>query len=215
MDDPTIALAEQLPPPPPSSENSTVPDSAIFNESNPTENTPAQASFVEKINASAGEILEKYGVKWRRGRGRPRIDGEPKKSDIPLNVPATATPVSSVAPATNGAGARDSLIIRRSVAAMAKALTSSFDKALFRRAKAVTGDEAFAREVVNATAATSQECEALAEVTDILMAELGLQSKYLPLAASLTIVGGCALRYRNAFKDLSIVEQKKNPPLKP
>lgn len=209
MDDKTNVLAEQIAVPIPNTEYSTVPESAIFNEPPPTENTPAQNSVVEKISSGIGGLFERHGVTWKRGRGRPRGDDEPKKSDIPVDVPKSAVPVGSAASPAGNSRNGDSVLIRRSVTAMAKAATGSIDKVLFRKAKLVTGDQAFARELVNETSATAQECEALAEVTDILMAELGLQSKYLPLAAALTVVGGTGLRYGFAFKTLNELQRKK------
>ena len=71
---------------------------AITASENPTEN-----SRFEKIVNAGERVFAKFGIK-KPGRGRPRKDGQPKKSDIvePLAgepSPAGATPIVSVAPA--------------------------------------------------------------------------------------------------------------------
>jgi hypothetical protein len=197
-------LAPPLAPAPP--ENSTPPE----NE-NGASDIPVQTSVLEKIESATRGLFERGGVLWKKGRGRPRNTGEPGRADVPVNLPLSAVPVGAAAPLSDPGRPADSIVVRRSVAAMAKALTGFLDKKLFRRAELATGDKEFARSLVNETTATAQECDALAEVTDIVLQELGLQTKYLPLVAACTIVGGATMRYQAAFHylDQKLAEKRR------
>ena len=53
----------------------------------PAKESPAgESSIGEKIRRGVAGIIEKHGVKFRKGRGRPKADGTPGKSDVVLSV---------------------------------------------------------------------------------------------------------------------------------
>lgn len=94
--------------------------------------------------------------------------------------------------------------VRRCVSGMAKALRKCADKIVYRKAlEASEGDKAFARQITDETSATEDECDAIGEVTEVVLKELGLEeTKYLPLIASLTVVAGCGARYAMTVRSL-------------
>jgi hypothetical protein len=90
------------------------------------------------------------------------------------------------------------------MASVAKTVKRFADKLVHRKAvEASGGDRAWADQLITETTASQDECDALGEVTDLLLAELGIQSKYLPLAAALTVVGGATARYALTIRSLN------------
>lgn len=73
---------------PPPAEN----EPSLFVESGTGGNGP-QNSTVSKISGAVGGVFEKFGIPWKPGRGRPRKDGAPKKSDKPLGAAADVPPL--------------------------------------------------------------------------------------------------------------------------
>ena len=99
---------------------------------------------------------------------------------------------------------RDPMLIRRSIAAIGRAARKWGDKLIYHRALlASDGDKAWASTIRDETSATDDECDALGEVTDLLLKELGLDTKYVPLAAALVVVAGAGSRYYMVGKSLN------------
>jgi hypothetical protein len=135
---------------------------------------PTQTPLLEKIRGATEPILQKFKI----GRGRPRADGSPKKSDIPLAAPSPALP--------GGAAA-------------APVVDPNFD-ALFRRSvlSAVKGVLGFAKNLVRSKAGaagldkdfterTLRECEPEPEVMadfseslEIVLQKYNAKTQYAP-----------------------------------
>ncbi|HTB83640.1 MAG TPA: hypothetical protein VK742_08300 [Candidatus Sulfotelmatobacter sp.] len=104
------------------------------NEHEPTKDISAQAGIIEKIRLAGSAAVEKFNV-VRRGRGRPRNDGSPKKSDVvqPENLeagPGGGSPAAdisdpAVAAAENMPDFKQEIdeLFRRCVASSAKGVT--------------------------------------------------------------------------------------------
>jgi len=104
------------------------------------------------------------------------------------------------------------------MSAIGKSVRKFFDKMVYRKAlEATGGDKTFAAQLRDDTSATEDECEALGEVTDIILKELGLETKYLPLMAGVVMVVTAGGRYVICIKDLNRqirIKQAKEAPLK-
>ncbi len=124
---------QEIPIPAPLPENSPAPAPAH----EPTrEEIIGQDSFGEKLRAATSATLEKFHI-VRRGRGRPKNDGSPKKSDtvstVGGGVPASG-PVADVESGDSVATAFGSpahVLFRRVVAKAVKSAVS-FTKGLIR-----------------------------------------------------------------------------------
>lgn len=69
------------------------------NEPDSTGNPDSQTSIAEKIRRAGGAVVERAGLVFKRGRGRPRKDGAPGKLDMPITQGESAKPVAVPAPA--------------------------------------------------------------------------------------------------------------------
>ncbi len=186
------------------------PAGTLKNES-PGETGPAlPSSRFEKIREMGDGLFRKFGLK--RGRGRPRncptcalpetqcpghvgLDADGSPAMVPPgpagNPPEPAIP-------------RDPLLIKRSIAAIARALRKWADKTVYSKAILATdGDKAFAAEIRDQTSASDDACDAAGEITDIVLKEMGLDSKYLPLAAAVVVVVGAVGPYVVVIKSLN------------
>lgn len=179
-------------------------------------NAPPEGSRFKTIRDRGRGLFAKWGL---RGPGRPpncKACGLPETKCECANQPGPgSTPESILGSAPPGpavaAVPRDPLIIRRSIAAIGRAARKFADKVIYNKAFVVTEDKQYSEDLVKQTSASEEECEALGEVTDILLKELGLDTKYVPLAAALTIVAGAGARYWmvNKSLDRQLAEKKK------
>lgn len=165
-----------------------------------TANAPQGTRF-EKIRDGGRRLFEKWNVPFfsKSGATAETTLGEAQA--------ATDTP-----PVLTG----DSLVIRRSMSAIGKAVRKGLDKTIYRKAlEASDGDREWAEEYRRETSATDEECDALGEVTQIVLRELGMEAKYLPLLASGVLVVAAGTRYTMAVGDLNkkirIKEARKAP----
>jgi hypothetical protein len=186
-----------------------------INDNGGQANPTAQTSLFEKISEKAGRLFEKHGVTFKRGRGRPRKDGLPKATDVPLESfgasPAQAAPVVA---APVAAPAFDASIVRRCVSAVVKALKGFGDSKLFNKAFRATNDSKFARDLVAETTVTEEEIAALSELSEICLRKYGVGTEYCPEVGLLAIVAGGVVRYSVAMKTLEakISEQQTKKP---
>ena len=161
-----------------------------------------KASLLEKVRGVGRGIFEKYGVEYKAGRGRPRLDGEPKSSDVPLNAPASALPVGGAPGSPLDHPPGSSGVVRRCYKALAKAFAGWADKIIFRKVVELSGDKAYAKEVVVEISLTDPEAEAFGELVEELSAMWGADEKFMALAASICTVTAVGGRYYMVNKDL-------------
>lgn len=170
-----------------------------------------ESSVLEKIRSAGRGIFEKYGVKYRAGRGRPRADGDPKISDVPMDVAPTAIPVGGAPTGPNGHPSGRSGVVKRCYKSLAKAFSSWADKIIFRQVVELTGDKSYAKEVVLETALTDPEAEAFSELVDELAAMWGADEKFMALAAGFATVASVGGRYVVVIRGLDRqLEQKRS-----
>lgn len=190
-------------------QNSTVPEIPVspspspINDNGGQANPTAQTSLFEKISEKAGRLFEKHGVTFKPGRGRPRKDGSPKASDVPLeSVGASPAPVAPLVAAPVPAPAIDAGLVRRCVSAVVKALKGFGDSKLFNKAMQATGDAKFARDLVAETTVTEEEISALAELSEICLRKYGVGTEYCPEVGLVAILAGGVIRYTVALKSI-------------
>ena len=191
----------------------------LFSEAAPDSANPV----AQKVNAASAGVFEKFGQFFKRGRGRPRKDGGPKISDLPVVAPPLAGPLAGSAPLaaapappdSNGSRPFDKNLVARCVAAVGKSIAGFFDKKLEAKAIAVTGDREFARQLVRETTVTPEGLQALGEVTDILLKELKVETKHLPLICACAVLAGEGGRYYLAFKSLDARPRPQPQPQPP
>lgn len=165
-----------------------------------TANAPQGTRF-EKIREGGRRIFGKWNVPFfsKSGAAAETALGEAKA--------ATDTP-----PGLSS----DGVLVRCTTTKIAKAIRKWLDKVVYRKAlEATDGDKEFAQEYQRDTSATDDECEALGEITQIVMHELGMEAKYLPLVGAGVLVGGASCRYYMAVQDLNkkiaIKRARENP----
>lgn len=104
------------------------------------------------------------------------------------------------APAANQSGR--SGVVKRCYKSLAKAFSSWADKIIFRQVCELTGDKAYAKEVVLETALTDPEAEAFAELVDELAAMWGADEKFMALGAGFATVAAVGGRYVVVMRSL-------------
>lgn len=162
-----------------------------------------QSSLFEKIGEKAGRIFEKHGITFKRGRGRPRKDGLPKATDVPLETGgASPAPPAPLASAPVAAPGFDSNLVVRCVKAVVKALKGFGDSKLFNKAVQATGDSKFARDLVAETTVTEEEISALSELSEICLRKYGVGTEYCPEVGLVAIVAGGVIRYTVALRSI-------------
>ena len=172
------------------------------NESSPPV-TPAATSTVEKIRRAASGVFEKYGVQFKRGRGRPRADGFPGKGDVPLNAPPTALPAgASPGPATPVTPGFDPKLVKNCVRAVVKALTGFADKILRKKAALAGYSAADANQLVVDCTITAEEIDSFSDLAEICLRKYGVGTEYVPEIGLASIAAGVGLRYMVAIKSL-------------
>lgn len=207
--EPAPQLDPKAPDPAPGADGQPQAQTAPEHESPGETETAAQTTRPEAIRADGRKLFGKWNLRWgRRKAPKPAGPGLDGHEEPNLSASLLESAPSFVAPAPEP---RDPLIIRRSIAAIGKAARKFGDKIVFRKALEASGNKDYAREVRDLTSATDDECDALGEVTDILLKELGLDTKYLPLAAALVVVAGAGTRYVVTIKDLNKQIRDKQP----
>jgi hypothetical protein len=142
-------------------------------------------SIGEKIRAATAATLQKFNV-IRRGRGRPKLDGSPKKSDVvapdaapgarafPVDFVATGDSVAAVA-ATPG-----HQLLRRCVAKLAASEISFLTSIVEIKADAAGVDEVFLKEALAAASPAPKAFEDVGESADLVAIKYGWNVDKLP-----------------------------------
>ena len=164
---------------------------------------PAQNSLAEKINGVASRVSAKFGIEFKPGRGRPKKDGSPKKSDIPL--PADSAPVAE-APAPSAAFSRspdDSNFIKKCFRAAFRGLFSALDKIVGGKAKDAGYAQPDIEKVVRENSVTSEELDGFAELGLLLADYYKLDTKTVAAGGAVVLVGGVGGRYWMTISELA------------
>lgn len=177
------------------------PKAAADEQAATTDATP-KATVAERVRGAVDRTFEAFGVQYRSGRGRPRKDGAPKVSDVPLNVPPTAVPLAATAVPTALTPGHNSALVKKCVRSVTKGAAGFADKRLFAESQRVGNPDSFSRQLVLETTISGEETDAIAEAADLLVQQLALDTKYLPLAAALATVASVGARYSFAFRTI-------------
>lgn len=164
-----------------------------------------QAKGFKGAIASGRKVFAKFKLPWG-GSG-----AVPEGVEVALG--SDAVPGSAPAPEF-----RDPMLIKRSMAAIGKAVRKFADKVVYRKAlEATGGDKGFAQELQSTTSASDEACEAFGDVMDIVLKECGLDTKYLPLLMAGTLVVGASAQYYVCIRDLNrqIAVRKVKEDLRP
>jgi hypothetical protein len=143
---------------------------------NPGEIRPdSQNTTLEKLRSAVGSVI----TKWKPGRGRPRKDGQPKKSDIVFeNSEEILPPAENLVP-TPVDSPVDSLF-RRSIVSGAKGVLG-FLKSLVRiKADAAGLEEKFVSKTLAECEPEPQDLENFSESLKICLEKWNVKSEHAP-----------------------------------
>jgi len=202
---PELIPAEKEIPASPSNETPATPE----NDQNPASENSAQNSIGEKIRQAGNKVAGAFGI-IRPGRGRPRKDGSPKKSDLvsenPAENPIPLAPL--VAPAINPA--HDALFAR-AIGSLVKGFFAFAKNIIRKKAKAAGISESF-------TDTALRECEVEPEVMQdfndalkICLEKYNVSTQYAPeiaLAVAASRMAGPYVLLLRTFD--AEIERKKN-----
>lgn len=173
------------------------------NDNGTKNNPPGEGSLFEKIVGAAHSAAESVKSAIKPGRGRPRKDGSPKKSDkFTEATPPPPQPdpqfFNTPPPPPNNPGL-DSAVIELCCTAGWEGGVRFADKKIERRMAEKSGDPAYAKAYVSDVTLTDREKGALGTVTKILYEKYVGQMS--PEGAACMLVIGLASRYLMAIAD--------------
>ena len=164
----------------------------------------AENTVAEKIFGAAGRIFQKHGVKFRPGRGRPKKNGEPKISDVPLEAggpsPADAVPP---APAAEFRSSSDKLTVKAIIAAAVKGVFQAVDKLIRGKAEKAGYAPPDVEKIVSQNAITPQEIDGFAELGLVLADYFKIETEKLAMGGAVVLVAGVSGRYGMTLVQLS------------
>ncbi len=194
-------------------ENSEIPNPAPLPENSPAaapayeqarEEISSQNSFGEKLRAATSATLEKFHI-VRRGRGRPKNDGSPKKSDTVETVGGGApTPVAVAAVESGDSvaaafGSPAHVLFRRVVAKAVKSAVS-FGKGLIRiKGEAAGLSEEFLEKSLAACTPEEKQFQDVAESADYVAIKYGWKIDKMPEISLAVDVIGIASPFASLF----------------
>lgn len=169
----------------------------------------APNSILERVKRRTGAVFEKAGIVYKRGGGRPRKDGLPKISDIPINAPGTALPLDTEPPAPAPAPNLDPILVRRCCTAVIKAAKGFLDRHIFGKARIAGLEPSEAQQLVVDTTITAEEADAFSELAEICLRKYGVGSEFAPEVAIAAIAAGIGIRYVNAIERMEEIAKAK------
>lgn len=168
-----------------------------------TPTPPVEDSLAKRVLTAAGGVFERHGVKFRPGRGRPRADGAPKASDVPLE--AAPAPVAA-APAQTAASFRspsDAGFVKSCCRAAIKGIFSAIDKLIGKKAVEAGYSNSDVEKIVRENSITPEETDGFADLAVVLADYFKIDTKTVAMGGAVVLVGGVAGRYSMTFADLA------------
>lgn len=149
------------------------------NELPPTGIVAPETPLGEKIFAAAGGVFDKFAVPFKRGRGRPRKDGSPKASDVPLaDVPPGVPPAAPVvAPVANPA---HNELFRRSVASAVRGVLDFAKRLVRSKAKQAGIDSSFTEKALSECDVEPQVMADFNDSLAIVLEKYNARTDYAP-----------------------------------
>jgi hypothetical protein len=135
----------------------------------------SQNSTLEKLRSAVGSVVSK----WKPGRGRPRKDGQPKKSDI-IFENAEEIPAADATVVTTPVDSPVDSLFRRSIVSGAKGILG-FLKSLVRiKADAAGLEEKFVSKTLAECEPEPQDLENFSESLKICLEKWNVKSEHAP-----------------------------------
>lgn len=182
---------------------------ALNNEPSAEIPAPIDPSIVQKIAGAANSAMAAVGNVVKRGRGRPPKNGMPKKSDVLLPDGQVAeTPGLEPVPADADTAVSPALL-RRCIGALVKGASGAFSAFIGRKAESQKFSPVEVASLKSDLAITSDELDAISELTDILLKKYNADTKYAPEICLGLTIGQIGLRYGLALKALTPVKPEK------
>jgi len=164
------------------------------NESLPPASASAETPVAEKILSAGEKIFEKFALPFKRGRGRPRKDGQPKGNDVPLAPAAAGTP--PVAPVAAAAvDSRYGALFSRSIGSAVRGVLD-FAKKLVRKKAGQAGiDKDFTEKALIECEVEPAVMADFNESLQIVLEKYRVNTEYAPEIALAIATGRMAAPY--------------------
>ena len=163
-------------------------------------NPPVQASRLQKIVGATAGVFAKHGQIFKRGPGRPRKDGSPAASDIPITDPPEGFPVGAPGVPAPAAPVLDPELVKKCCGAVLKGLSSVLDRVVHRRAIASGVPPEKAKEIALECGITKEECDSFGELAAICLKKYNVGTEYAPEVGLVCVLAGVGVRYAVALK---------------
>ena len=147
--------------------------------------SPAGNSFSEKLRAATDATLKKFNI-VRTGRGRPKNDGSPEKSDVVAPVAGGAAAPGAVAVVENADPVRAAFdspahqLFRRVVSKLAASEISFLTAVVEIKAEAAGLEDQFIKQAVTAAAPAPKAFDDVGESADLVAIKYGWNVDKLP-----------------------------------
>lgn len=173
------------------------------NEQSPEIGVEAKAPHFEKLGKISRGVFEHAGVIFKRGLGRSRKDGAPKKSDIPLNATPTNLPI-GVAPLPSDSPSNlDPSLVKRCIAAMVKAVDGVLGSMLSKKLRQANYSAGEAKQFIIDNAITQSEADSFSDLALVCLQKYGVGTAYAPEIGLIVIATGIGVRYATAFATIN------------
>ncbi len=183
------------------------------NEPAPSENAQPQTGLFDRLKSIATAATERTVEVVKRGRGRPRSDGQPKASDVVREAPGTAQGAAVASPGVAVPSPAVPIlrpgVLKRAVTGFVKGLTV-FPTLIIDRLAAKKGyspDEV--HHLAQKLGPTDDECESLAEIAEYYSAKAEINPEHMPLVILCLTLGGMVTRFAACVFDLRRMPNKK------
>lgn len=177
------------------------------NDQIPTAENPVEASTFEKVRAAGEGVIAQFGIK--RGRGRPRKDGQPKANDTVSPANKENSGAVAVAVAANPTPTYGPLF-SRSITSLVKGALDWAKTVIRSKSKQAGIDDSF-------TSAALKECEVETQVmTDfneslsIVLEKYKVDSQYAPEVALCVASARLAGPYLILLRTFDVEIKRKN-----
>lgn len=157
----------------------------------------------EGIRKRAGKVLSRFGITFRKGPGRPRLDGTPGAGDEIISQVSPSAPLPGTTVAASLDPSLDTAFIEDCLKAATQGLVD-FGNSQLRNAavRATGGDKEYAKQLVERTNPSDPELARIAKLEAILIKKYGIDVRYLPEFALCFCVIGIGTRYMTAMGEL-------------
>lgn len=170
---------------------------------------PAADASAQGFTKRAGKVIERFGIKFIKKAGRPRLDGLPGKGDEIISNVSPSAPVPGTVVGASLDPSLDTAFIEDCLKAATQGLVEMGNGKIRRLALQVTstaempkGDKEYANKLIEATTPSEPELARVAKLEAILVKKYQIDLRYLPEFALAFCVIGIGSRYMTALGEL-------------